>query len=276
MFELPEIETLARQINETLTGKTISKGCLGNSPHKFVWYNTSHEEFARLTEGKKIGQPHAKGRWLFIPVNPGYVLVLGECGGKALYHPDASTQPAKYHLRITFDDGSAFTITTQMWGAMELYKAGEEQQRKYVKAMRPTPIEPEFTFEYFGSLIASLAQGEKRSAKGLLTQEQLIPGLGNSIAQDILFRAALHPKHPIGQLTKGEQRKLYQAITKTVRECIRKGGRNDEFDLFNNPGKYIRIMDKNAAGRPCPGCGKRIEKMQYLGGACYFCPRCQK
>lgn len=276
MFELPEIETLARQINETLTGKTISKGCLGNSPHKFVWYNTTPDEFERLTRGKKVGQARAKGRWLFIPVDPGYVLVLGECGGKALYHPDASTLPNKYHLWITFDDGSAFTVTTQMWGAMELYKAGKEQDRKYVKGMKPTPIESEFTFDYFTALVASLAQGEKRSAKGLLTQEQLIPGLGNSIAQDILFRAGLHPRHPIDDLTKGEQRKLYQAITKTVRECIRKGGRNDEFDLFNNPGKYIRIMDKNAAGRPCPECGKRIEKMQYLGGACYFCPRCQK
>ncbi len=276
MFELPEIETLAKQINKTLAGKTISQGCLGNSPHKFVWYNTSHDEFTKLTKGKKIGQAHAKGRWLFIPVNPGYVLLIGECGGKALYHPAGSEMPKKYHLAITFENGSFFTVTTQMWGAMELYEGGKERERKYVKGMKLTPIEPEFTFDYFATLVASLAQGEKRSAKGLLTQDQLIPGLGNSIAQDILFRAALHPRHPIDELTKGEQRKLYNAITKTVRECIAKGGRNDEFDLYNNPGKYVRIMDNNAAGRPCPKCGKKIEKIQYLGGACYFCPRCQK
>ena len=47
MFELPEYVTFARQLNETVAGKTIRNGCLGNSPHKFVWYNRSHEEFAR-------------------------------------------------------------------------------------------------------------------------------------------------------------------------------------------------------------------------------------
>jgi formamidopyrimidine-DNA glycosylase len=61
-----------------------------------------------------------------------------------------------------------------------------------------------------------------------------------------------------------------------LHEVIALGGRYDEFDLFNCPGKYVRIMDKNAAGEPCPECGTIIEKMQYLGGACYFCPNCQK
>lgn len=49
MFELPEFVTLAGQINATLTGKTIQRGSLGNSPHKFVWYNRSPDEFAALT-----------------------------------------------------------------------------------------------------------------------------------------------------------------------------------------------------------------------------------
>jgi formamidopyrimidine-DNA glycosylase len=57
---------------------------------------------------------------------------------------------------------------------------------------------------------------------------------------------------------------------------IKKGGRYDEYDLFNQPGKYVRLMDKNAVGKPCPKCGGKIKKIQYLGGACYFCPVCQK
>jgi len=276
MFELPEFITLAGQINETLAGKTIRKGSLGNTPHKFVWYNRSHAEFARLTKGKTIGEARAKGKWLFIPLEPGYVLLLGECGGKVLYHPAGSKLPDKYHLFITFQDDSSFTATTQMWGAMELYESGQEQERQYVKGMKTTPVEPEFTLEYFSTLIDSLLAGEKRSVKGLLTQEQLVPGLGNAIAQDILFRARLHPRHPIDDLNKGQRRKLYNAILKTVREAIKKGGRYDEYDLYNQPGKYIRLMDNKAVGRPCPECGTRIEKIQYLGGACYLCPRCQK
>jgi formamidopyrimidine-DNA glycosylase len=276
MFELPEMVNLARQMNATLQGKTVQRGQLGNSPHKFVWYNRTHEEFEELTHGKTVGETRPKGRFLFTPMQPGYVLLLGECGGRALYHPPGSKLPKKYHLYITFDDDSFLTVTTQMWGAMELYEEGEEQEREYVKGMRTTPIEPEFTFDYFSSLVDDLVQGKKRSAKALLTQDQIIPGLGNAIAQDILFRARLHPRHPIADLSPDQRRALYSAIVDTVADVIDQGGRYDEYDLYGNQGKYVRIMDKKALGRPCPGCGGEIEKIQYLGGACYFCPDCQQ
>ena len=112
--------------------------------------------------------------------------------------------------------------------------------------------------------------------KGLLTQDQLIPGLGNAIAQDILFRARLHPRYPTAGLTPDQTRALYDAIVDTVVEVLEKGGRYDERDLYDNRGGYIRMLDKSAVGRPCPDCGTAIEKIQYLGGACYLCPACQR
>jgi formamidopyrimidine-DNA glycosylase len=275
MFELPEYKTLSRQMNATLTGKTIQRGMLGNSPHKFVWYNRKPGEFTNLTRGKTIGEVYAKGRWLFIPLQPGYILVFGECGGKILFHSAGMKLPEKYHLCLAFDDDSALTAMTQMWGAMELFEAGQEKERKYVKDMRITPIDPEFTFDYFSGFIDELLQGERRSVKSLLTQEQLIPGLGNAIAQDIMFYAHLHPRHSLSDLTTGQRRDLFAAIADTVREVTEKGGRNDETDLFGKPGGYTRLMNSAAAGKPCPECGRTVEKIQYLGGACYFCPKCQ-
>jgi len=275
MFELPEFITLAKQMNDTMPGKTIQRGQLGNKPHKFVWYNRNHDEFEQLTHGKTVGEAWARGKWLFVPLEPGYVLVLGECGGKISYHPPGSKVPKTYHLFITFDDDAALTATTQLWGAMELYEQGQEQERQYIKDMRATPIEPEFTFGYFCTLIDTLVTEKKRSVKGLLTQDQLIPGLGNAIAQDILFCAGLYPKHPLDDLTTDQRQALYNAILSTVREIIKHGGRYDEYDLYNQPGRYVRLMDKNTVGHPCPRCGSTIEKMQYLGGACYFCPSCQ-
>lgn len=276
MFELPEYITLASQMNDTLKGKTIREGHLGNSPHKFLWYNRSHEEFEALTKGKTVGEARSRGRWLFISLEPGYVLLFGECGGRILYHEPSSKLPKKYHLYIQFGDDSFFTATTQMWGAMELYETGEEQNREYVKGMRTTPIESGFTYDYFADLINEVAVMKKQSAKGLLTQDQTIPGLGNAIAQDILFRARLHPRHPITDLNNNQKRGLYDAIINTVEEVIEKGGRYDEYDLYNKKGGYVRIMDKNAIDRPCPECGGEVKKIQYLGGACYLCPSCQK
>ena len=139
MFELPEYVTLARQMVQELSGKRVANGCLGNSPHKFVWYNRTPTEFAALIEGKIVGKAYSRGRWLFIPMEPGYVFVFGECGGKILFHSSAASLPKKYHLALIFEDGAALSAMTQMWGAMELYDKGQELKRQYIVDMRPTP-----------------------------------------------------------------------------------------------------------------------------------------
>lgn len=125
MFELPEFVTLAKQINETISGKVIQKGIQGNSAHKFVWYNRTPDEFEALTYGRIVGETEAKGKWLFVSLEPDYVLVFGECGGKVLFHPSGSHMPPKYHLYLGFEDGSALTATTQMWGRWSYTRKGK-------------------------------------------------------------------------------------------------------------------------------------------------------
>ncbi len=275
MFELPELTTIADQMAATIEGKSVAKGTLGNAPHKFVWYNREHAEFAAIVAGLLVGRPHAEGRWLFIPLEPGYVMLLGEWGGRILYHAPPASSPAKYHLCLAFDDGSALSATTQMWGGVGLFEKGREREWTYVKDMRITPADPAFTWEYFTALVAEVRSGGKRSVKGLLTQNQLIPGLGNAIAQDIMFRARLHPRHDLADLDEQQARTLYREIVATVRDVTAAGGRDDERDLFGHAGGYPRIMSARATGEPCPLCGTLVQKMQYLGGACYVCPQCQ-
>ena len=107
--------TLAGQINATLAGKTIRQGSLGNSPHKFVWYNRLPDEFAASAQGKTVGTAHARGKWLFIPLDPGYVLVFGECGGSTWTAPRLREVARQYDLWLAFTDGSLITAMTQMW-----------------------------------------------------------------------------------------------------------------------------------------------------------------
>lgn len=275
MFELPELTVIAAQMNEVLPGLTVQAGAIGTSPHKFVWYDREPDEFAALTAGRSAGRAWAEGKWLFLPLEPGLVLLVGEWGGRILYNPDATALPAKRHVDLTFTNGGALSATTQMWGGVHLVEAGREHDVKYVKDMRPAPMDEGFDRPYFGALVAAEARDGKRSVKGLLTQEQIIPGLGNAIAQDILFRARLHPRRPLASLEAAQVDELYEAITATVTEVIAAGGRYDERDLFGRPGGYVRLMDAKAVGRPCPACGTAVEKSSYLGGACYLCPTCQ-
>jgi formamidopyrimidine-DNA glycosylase len=275
MFEMSEFAVLAAQLSRTIAGKRIDRARLGNSPHKFVWYNRKPEEFSMLAAGKVAGKASSRGKWLFVPLDPGYLLVFGECGGRILFHESEAGIPAKYHLLVVFEDGSALSAMTQMWGAMELFEEGRELERQYIKDMRPTPADEGFSAGYFSGLIDECVKAGARSVKGLLTQDQLVPGLGNAVAQDIMFTAKLHPKRPIADLGARERKALFNAIRSVVSKVTAAGGRNDEVDLFGRPGGYPRILHSGAAGKPCPACGAGIEKMQYLGGACYYCPSCQ-
>jgi formamidopyrimidine-DNA glycosylase len=259
----------------TIEGKTIVGGVRGNAPHKFVWYNLERDDFESRVRGLRVGHAHVEGRWLFVPLEPGHMLLLGEWGGRILYHAAPASPPAKHHLYLAFEDGSALSATTQVWGGVGLFEHGREREWQYVKNMRITPVEAAFTAEYFAALVVEVRAAGKRSVKGLLTQDQLIPGLGNAIAQDIMFRAGLHPRREIGELVESQVKTLYDEIVATVRDVTAAGGRDDERDLFGQPGGYRRIMSARTAGHPCPRCGVRIEKMQYLGGTCYVCPACQ-
>lgn len=276
MFELPELTVIARQLNEVLPGLVVRQGGLGNSPHKFVWYDREPGEFATLTRGRRAGRAWVEGKWLFLPLEPDYVLLLGEWGGRIRYHSPGEPLPPKRHLELSFEDGSAFSATTQMWGGVHFAEAGQEHEVRYVKDMRPTPVDDAFDRAYFSELVTVAQQGGKRSVKGLLTQDQLIPGLGNAIAQDIMFGARLNPRRSLAELDGDDLGELYAAITETVQDVIAAGGRYDERDLHDAPGGYVRVMDAKAVGRPCPSCRTPIVKISYLGGACYFCPSCQR
>jgi formamidopyrimidine-DNA glycosylase len=100
-------------------------------------------------------------------------------------------------------------------------------------------------------------------------------GVGNGYLQDILFRAKIHPKRWVIDIAEGERRVLYEAIRETIKQAVEMGGRDTERNLYDRPGGYRRILDSRNVGQPCPECGTPIEKIQYLGGAAYFCPRCQ-
>jgi formamidopyrimidine-DNA glycosylase len=73
-----------------------------------------------------------------------------------------------------------------------------------------------------------------------------------------------------------EKRALYEAIKSTLKNAVDLGGRDTERDLHNNTGGYVKVLDSRSVGRPCPECGALIKKIQYLGGAAYFCPGCQR
>ena len=201
-------------------------------------------------------------------------IVLSEGAGIA-FHPENAVLPKKHQLLINFEDGSALSVSVQMYGGILVFRDGEGDNQYYLTAReKPSPLSDAFDFPYFKELVS--AEGaDKLSAKALLATEQRIPGLGNGTLQDILYHAKIHPKRKVDSFTQGEVGALFKSLKRTLAEMAQKGGRDTEKDLFGQPGGYKTRCSRNTVGKPCAVCGAAIEKASYMGGSIYFCPGCQ-
>lgn len=274
MIEMPEASTLARQMNETLTGKTFQRFEQGELRHKFLWLNKPAAETSTTLAGQPVTGASSYGRSIYLYVGDAHMLWFGDIGGRLLHHPVAGPLPRKYHLRWDFTDGTALSFTLQMWGFVRLLMRTEFNLHPHAEVGIP-PLSPDFTFERFDELLENYPDKTKKGVKGFLVTSQHVNGIGNSYCQDILFRARLHPARKIPDINSDERRGLYDAIQNTLQQAIDQGGREDERDLFDQPGGYTRLMSSHTFEGPCPACGTTIQKITYLGGACYLCPHCQ-
>lgn len=276
MIELPEATTIARQMNDELRGKRIESGIRGASPHKFAFYTRSPEEYEAILKGKTIGPSKEDGSLILASVEPDHVLVLGGGGERILFHTSQDTIPKKHQLLLHFQDDTFLTVTVQGWGSVQLFHQSEMAAHPYVGKKGPSPLSDEFTLEYLQGLFRQLAEEDRRSIKYFVISEPGISGIGNGYLQDILFRAKIHPRKRSVDITETEKRGLHKAIREILRQAVELGGRDTERDLHNRRGGYERILYSKKVGQPCPECETPIHKIQYLGGASYFCPSCQE
>jgi formamidopyrimidine-DNA glycosylase len=273
MLEFPECQALARQLGETIQGKTVGQVVARHTPHGFAFYHGDPDGYSALLAGKRVTGAQAFGGQVEISI--GDARVTFSDGVNARFFKPGEKRPAKHQLLIEFTDGSAIVCTVQMYGFMQAFIFDQYDNPYYLIAKeKPSPISDNFDHAYFEKLLE--AAKPNLSAKAFLATEQRIPGLGNGVLQDILFTAGVHPKTKLSDLNDEQKDRLFTAVKKTLKEMAEKGGRDTEKDLFGQPGGYHTILSKNTLSKPCPVCGSELQRQAYLGGNIYFCPGCQK
>jgi formamidopyrimidine-DNA glycosylase len=275
MIELPEAMTIARQISAELRGKRIAEGNRGNSPHKFAFYNHPPEEYATILKDRLMGEATVNGPLILAAVEPDYSLILGGGGERIIYHRSEATLPKKYQLFLRFTDNTYLTVSVQGWGSVFLLLKSELPAHPFVNLKNPSPLSDAFTMRFFQERFVELQPDDSRSVKFFMISKPGVLGVGNGCLQDILWRAKIHPRRRAVSLSTGEQERLYTSIRQALADMVAGGGRDGDYDLYNKPGGYRRVMHSKAVGQPCPNCRTPIEKAAYLGGAIYFCPSCQ-
>jgi formamidopyrimidine-DNA glycosylase len=268
MLELPEVLTLSKQLDHELKGRTIASAGRGNSPHKFAFFKPSEEDVSTTLAGRKVAAVRGDGKYIYVDLKPKALFSIAEMDGRILFHEKGAALPARYQLLILFKDGAALTATVGLWGFFGVGGVVPVDQSKTID-----PLGPEFTLARFESLFAAYPK-PSHPVKAFLINRPRLRGFGNGYMQEMLFRAGILPTRTVGSLDREERKRLHRAVRQVLGEAARKGGSADTCDIYGRPGGYVK--DVGAKVKACTVCGTTIAKRSFLGGATYYCPRCQK
>lgn len=284
MPELPEVETIRRQLKEVLTGKTVSKvevlrsKSFAGDPEKLRgWKIRDIQRKSKVIEimfeeKEDMVIVHLKMTGQLIFVGLGKRIVGG--------HPTAdwvNDLPSK-HTRViwTFkDESKLFFNDMRVFGWMKL--VGREKYEKEIRKMVPDVIDDDFTFDYLFGLLKKT----KKPVKLVLLDQDKIGGLGNIYVNDALFLAGIHPSKKADSLNETEVKKLHTAAVEVINLGIKYGGASASDEKYVNAsgigGKYQEhFLVYQRDGQKCLKCGTVIEKIKLGGRGTFFCPNCQK
>ncbi|MEW6170519.1 MAG: DNA-formamidopyrimidine glycosylase [Candidatus Omnitrophota bacterium] len=266
MPELPEVETVKRELEKIILGKKITGILINNSK---VIRQINVEKFKKYLIGQTIKNVLRKAKLLIIELSSGKFLAIHlKMTGQLVYPGDAK----KSRISFKLSDGKLLDFNDQRLFA-ELRLIDDWHNLEFVKNLGPEPFDlrlPQFK---------EMLDNKKTKIKPLLMDQSFISGIGNLYAAEILFKARINPQRRANSLSKKEKEKLFYEITKTLKEAIKyKGSSVDQYvQLSGKPGDYVRfhkVYDR--LSKPCLVCKAPIKRISLGGRGTYFCPKCQK
>ncbi|HNX80951.1 MAG TPA: bifunctional DNA-formamidopyrimidine glycosylase/DNA-(apurinic or apyrimidinic site) lyase [Candidatus Omnitrophota bacterium] len=266
MPELPEVETIKRELESAIIGKTIVSVVVHNPT---VIRQPSPEKFAHALAGVSIQRVLRKAKLLILELSNGMALTIHLKMTGQLIYPGESSQS---RVSFQFSDGKILALNDRRLFA-ELRLVGDWRNLPFVRELGPEPFD--CTFDQFKTMLA----GRKTKIKPLLMDQTVISGIGNLYAAEALFRSRIHPGRAAGDLSEQEMQKLFNEIQETLREAIHyKGSSVDQYvQLDGSAGTYNEHhMVYGREKKPCFICKTPIVRVALGGRGTYFCPHCQK
>ncbi len=271
MPELPEVETIRRQLAPHLTGRTIDQAEILDPR----WTRPqAPEATAAELGGARVERLERAGKYLVWALSgERYLLMHLRMTGTLLFDPPAA--PPHTRVLLELDDGHRLVyIDPRRFGTGHLLH-GEAARDEYLGSrIGIEPMTPEFTAQH----LRELARGRTAPVKAFVLDQRQIAGVGNIYADEALFRAGIHPLRPAGRLAAGDWHRVREGIEDALAAGIEaKGASIDDFRHIDGArGSFQdRFLVHRRAGRPCPQCGTTIRKIVVGGRGTYVCERCQ-
>jgi len=266
MPELPEVETIKRELEQAILNKKIVQVIIGNAK---VIKEPNEKLFIKELENVSVQRIIRRGKLLIFELSSTKFLTIHlKMTGQLIY--PGSGQNSKVSFK--FSDGSLLDFNdSRIFGELRIVK--NWQELKFIRELGPEIFD--LSLEQFKSIL----DNKKTRIKILLMDQKIISGIGNLYANEALFWAKIHPLRPANTLSLKEAEELFGAIKRVLSEAIKYGGSSvDQYvRLSGKPGDYARFHRVyNREGEPCYRCKSKIKRINVGGRGTYFCPHCQK
>jgi formamidopyrimidine-DNA glycosylase len=272
MPELPEVETIRRQLVPVVEGRRLRELRI-DDPR---WCQPlAPADLRSALEGRAVERLDRRGKYLIWDfAGDVFLLVHLRMTGTLLVDPPAGTRYER--VRFVFADAGpqlAF-CDPRRFGTGELAIGPDALEDFLDRRLGVEPLGADFS----GSAMRAAAKGRKAPVKAFLLDQRRIAGVGNIYADEALFRSGIHPLRPVGQLTRGQWDSLVGEIVAVLNAGIDAGGSTID-DFRHTDGVYgafqHQFLVHNRLGEPCPICGREIVKFVAAGRGTYVCETCQ-
>jgi formamidopyrimidine-DNA glycosylase len=271
--ELPEVETIRRQLAPALEGRRIVEAEV-RDPR---WCEPAPPEAIEdALRGRAIERADRRGKYLILSLEDDVHLVMHlRMTGNLLITEDGEDPP---HLRVALalDDGRRLLfVDVRRFGTGDVLLGGDALDEYFESRLGVEPLSADFTAE----ALRALARGRKQPVKAFLLNQERIAGVGNIYADEALFRAKLHPLRPVGTLKRPQIEALREAVIEALELGIdSKGASIDDYRHVDGArGSFQdRFLVYSRAGKECVRCGGTIVKLRAAGRGTYICPNCQR
>ncbi len=275
MPELPEVETIVRDVAPRLVGRRIGAARLTKSD---VLRGVSRRRLVETLTGNTVVHAHRRAKHAVFLLKSGHRLVVQPrmTGSLIVYDRPLTADETRYAVLTCTLAGGHHFVYRDVRRLGTVWLLDDRGWARYTARIGPEPLEPDFTVERFAQALT----GTRTAIKKAIMDQRRLAGVGNIYANEALFDASVDPSRPANRLTRPEIRDLHVAILDVLRRALRASGTTvrDYRTGTGEPGNFqleLKVYDRG--GEPCVRCGHRLVTTHAIDGRqttlCAFCQR---
>ncbi|MFN2543666.1 MAG: Fpg/Nei family DNA glycosylase [Actinomycetota bacterium] len=259
MPELPDVESYRRFFSRHAAGRTVRRTVV---PDPAILRNTDPQTLDRALKGRRFEEPERVGKWLLCWTDGPALLLHFGMTGFLVWSQDEPERHRHDRVILELDTGDELRYRNMRklggaWLAHDRAEAAEVLG----------PIGPDALAIRRGEFLERLSE-RRGGVKAALMDQSLIAGVGNLVADEVLWQARLHPRHQVAAVSEDDRRELYRTMHAVLKEAV------DRYDFIPRKRGWLSYV-RGKPGAMCPRCGTPLERITAAGRTTYFCPRCQ-